>query len=42
MISMILFVVIMMGGLNGILSVANNVLGGFIDWLTYLPFSWAF
>ena len=42
MISVIVFVVVMMGGLNGILSVANNVLGGFIDWLTYLPFSWAF
>lgn len=42
MISMALFVVIMMGGLNGILSVANYYLAAFIYWLTYLPFSWAF
>ena len=42
MISMILFVVIMMGGLNGILSVANTYLSAFIYWLTYLPFMWAF
>lgn len=39
MISMALFIVIMMGGLNGILSVANNFMAGVIDWLTYLPFS---
>ncbi len=42
MISMILFVVIMMGGLNGILGAASNFFAGIIDWLTYLPFSWAY
>ncbi len=42
MISMALFIVLMMGGLNGILSVANTYLSAFIYWLTYLPFMWAF
>lgn len=36
-----LFILIMMGGLNGILNVATNTMYHWIDWLTALPFSWA-
>ena len=42
MISMILMIVIFMGGLNGILSIADNFFYNIISWLTALPFSWAF
>ncbi len=38
-ISMILFIVIMMGGFNGILGVFDDVFYKFISWLTWLPFS---
>ena len=37
-----LFVVVMLGGLNGILSIADDFFYNIISWLTYLPFSWAF
>ena len=37
-----LFILIMLGGLNGVLTVANNFFYGIVSWLTYLPFSWAF
>ena len=39
-ITMILFIVIMMGGFNGILNIADKYLYNFISWLTWLPFSW--
>ncbi len=42
MISMGLFVIIMMGGFNGILSVVSNFFYSIISWITYLPFSWAY
>ena len=38
-ISMILFIVIIMGGFNGILGVFDDVFYKFISWLTWLPFS---
>ena len=38
-ISMILFAVVMMGGLNGILNRADAVFYKFISWLTWLPYS---
>ena len=38
-ISMILFIVMMMGGFNGILGVFDDVFYKFISWLTWLPFS---
>lgn len=38
-ISMVLFVVVMMGGLNGILGAADNIFYKFISWLTWLPYS---
>ena len=41
MLSIGLFVLIMMGGLNGILSVINTFFYQLINWLTFLPFSWA-
>lgn len=40
-ISIALFVVIMMGGLNGILGAIDGVLYNWISWLTWLPFSFA-
>lgn len=39
--SMVLFAIIMFGGLNGILSAIQGVLGNLILWLTALPFFWA-
>ncbi len=39
-ISIGLFVLIMMGGLNGILDAATGVMYNFVAWLTWLPFSW--
>lgn len=38
--SMVLFAIIMFGGLNGILSAIQGVLGNLILWLTALPFFW--
>ncbi len=38
-ISIVLFLVVMMGGLDGILGRANNLFYGWISWLTWLPFS---
>ena len=42
MISMGLFVVIMMGGFNGVLSRVDGLLYDVIIWLTNLPFLWAY
>lgn len=42
MISMALFVVIMMGGFNGILSRVDGLLYNAIIWFTNLPFLWAY
>ena len=42
MISIVLFVVIMMGGLNGILNLANGYMSDFVNWLTWQPFAAAF
>lgn len=41
-ISIGLFVIIMMGGFNGIMNVASDFFYSIISWLTYLPFSWAY
>ena len=38
-ISMVLFIVVMMGGLNGILNRADDIFYSFISWLTWLPYS---
>ncbi len=38
-ISAVLFVIVIMGGLDGILGRANNLFYGWISWLTWLPFS---
>ena len=38
-ISIVLFVIVIMGGLDGILGRANNLFYGWISWLTWLPFS---
>ena len=38
-ISAVLFVIIIMGGLDGILGRANNFFFSWISWLTWLPFS---
>ncbi len=40
-ISIALFVIIMMGGFNGILGAADNIFYKFISWLTWLPYGWA-
>ena len=42
MISMLLFVLIMMGGLKGILTIASRFLYDKIDYLTSLPYLWAY
>ena len=39
MISMVLFIVVMLGGFNGIISIADRYMYNFISWLTWLPFS---
>ena len=41
-ISIVLMIVILMGGFNGILNLADNFLYSVIMWLTGLPFVWAF
>ena len=41
-ISMGLFVLLILGGFNGIINIASSFFENIISWLTFLPFSWAF